>query len=56
MIDKTKVCRLFATISDKLFDGMKPPADIAVKAKLKASNNLMSTKVYKKIIKIVDIK
>ena len=56
MIDKTKICKLFFKISDKLLLGINPPEDIVVKAKLKASRSLRSIKLYKNITRIVDEK
>ena len=43
-------------ILDKLSVGIKPPEDIVVKARLKASRSRISIKVYKKITKIVEKK
>ena len=54
--DKEKICKLFSNMSDKFAVGINPPEDTEVKAKLKASRSLMSTKVNKKIINIVDEK
>ena len=56
VIDNTKVCKLVFITSDKLLAGINPPDDIVVKARLKASNNLISIKLYKKITKIVEEK
>ena len=56
MIDKTKICRLVSIILDKFSVGIKPPEDIVVKARLKASRSRISIKVYKKITKIVEKK
>ena len=56
VIDKTKICKLLPKISDKLFIGINPPEDMLVKAKLKASSNLKSIKLYKKMTKIVEKK
>ena len=55
MIDKTKICKLLFKILDKLLPAIKPPEDIVVKAKFNESNNLIFTKLYKKIIKTVEI-
>ena len=54
--EKIKVCKLFWRISDILLSGINPPEEIAVNDKLNESNNLKSTRVYKKITKIVDKK
>jgi hypothetical protein len=56
VIDKTKICKLVSIMLDKLSVGMKPPEDIVVKARLKASRSRISTKLYKKITKIVEKK
>ena len=55
-IDKIKICRSFETISVKLFVDKNPPEDMAVRAKLNESRSLILNRVYKKIIKIVEIK
>ena len=49
MIDKTKICKLFSIILDKSSVGIKPPEDIVVKARLKASRNRILINLYKKI-------
>ena len=56
VIEKVIICKLFFKISDKLSLGIKPPEEIEVNAKLKESKSLKPTKLYKKIIKIVDRK
>ena len=56
VIQKTKICKLFVKILDKLSSGINPPEEILVKAKLKASKSLRSIKRYKKITKIVEEK
>ena len=56
VIDNTKIWEFVTIILDKLAVGIKPPDDIVVKARLKASSNLMSIKLYKKIIIIVEEK
>ena len=56
VIDKTKICRLLPIIFDKLSVGIKPPEDIVVKARLKASRRRISIRLYKKITKIVEKK
>jgi len=52
-IDKTKVCKLLSIIFDKSLDGIKPPEDIVVNARLKLSRSLTLVKVSKKITKNV---
>ena len=56
VIDITKICRLFSIILVKFVVGKKPPAEIVVNDRLKESKSLISTILYKKITKIVDIK
>ena len=56
VIDRTKTCMLFFMMQDKLSTGINPPEDMVVKAKLKESRSLKPTKLYKKIIKIVEEK
>ena len=56
VIATTKICRSLPTILDNSFDGINPPEDIVVKAKLKELKSLISTMLYKKIAKIVDKK
>ena len=56
VIDKTKSWVLLITISDKRFFERNPPEDMAVKARLSESSNLMFTKLYKKMTKIVEKK
>ena len=56
VIDNTKICKLVVIISDKLSDGINPPEDIVVKARLKAARSLISINLYKKITKIVEKK
>ena len=56
VIDKTKVCKSVSIMLDKFSVGIKPPDDIVVKAKLKASKSRISNKLYKNITKIVDTK
>ena len=56
VIEKTKICKLFVRILDKLSSGINPPEEILVKARLKASKSLRSIKLYKKITKIVEEK
>jgi hypothetical protein len=56
VIDKTKICKLVSIILDKLSVGMKPPEDIVVKARLKASRSRIPIKLYKKITKMVEKK
>ena len=41
---------------DKLSVGIKPPEDMIVKARLKASKSLILIKLYKKITKTVEKK
>ena len=55
-IEKTNTCTLFSRILDIFSLGIKPPEDILVKAKLTESSNLKFVKLYKIIIKIVEIK
>ena len=43
-------------ILDNLSVGIKPPEDIVVKARLKASRRRISIELYKKITKIVEKK
>ena len=54
--DNTKICKFVTTISDRLSVGTNPPEDMVVNARLTASSNLMSTKLYKKTTKIVEEK
>ena len=56
MIDKIKICKSVSMILDKLSDGINPPEDIVVKARLKASRSLISIRLYKKITKTVEEK
>ena len=51
-----KVCKSFFKINDKFSLGINPPEDMLVKAKLKESRSLKSTKLYKKITNIVETK
>ena len=44
-MDKTKACKSLVTISERLFLLRNPPEDIAVKAKLNESNNLIFNKL-----------
>ena len=55
VIDNTKICNSVSIIFDKLIEGINPPEDITVKARLKESISLISSKLYKKITKIVII-
>ena len=45
---------MVSIILDKLSVGIKPPEDIVVKARLKASRRRISIKLYIKIIKMVE--
>ena len=54
--DNTKICKFVDIISDRLCVGINHPEDIVVKARLKASSNLISIRLYKKITKIVEEK
>ena len=56
VIDKRKSWVLLIIISDKRFFERNPPEDIVVKARLSESSNLMFTKLYKKMTKIVEKK
>ena len=56
LIEKIKICISSFKILDRLSFGINPPEDIVVKAKLKESRSLKSIELYKKIIKIVEIK
>ena len=56
VIDKTKICKSLVIIFDKLSLETNPPEEIVVKAKFNPSKSLMFTKLYKKIINIVERK
>tara|TARA_B100001750_G_C14953937_1_gene324943 strand:+ start:289 stop:501 length:213 start_codon:yes stop_codon:yes gene_type:complete len=55
-IEKINICKSFTKTLDRLSSGKKPPADILVNDILNASRSLRSTKLYKKITKIVKLK
>tara|TARA_B100000686_G_C15913178_1_gene535923 strand:- start:53 stop:265 length:213 start_codon:yes stop_codon:yes gene_type:complete len=54
VVAKIKICKSLCMKFDKLSVGINPPEDIVVKARLKASSSLMSTRLYIKITKIVE--
>ena len=56
LIDKIKTCKSVTIILDKWSFGIKPPDDIAVKARLNESKSLISEILKRKIINKVEKK
>ena len=56
VIEKINTCILFNKIFDKLSEGKNPPEDMLVKDKLTESRSLRPTKLYRRIMKIVENK
>ena len=54
--EKINICKLLIKIFDISSLGTKPPEEMLEKAKLTESSNLKFVKLYKIIIKIVEIK